>query len=47
MTTAAHPLLDTARTLADGLLAPNAARVDQEGVPASHIEAIRRSGLLG
>ncbi|WP_030325741.1 acyl-CoA dehydrogenase family protein [Streptomyces sp. NRRL B-3229] len=47
MTSAPHPLLATARTLADGLLAPQAARVDQEGVPVSHIEAIRRSGLLG
>ena len=47
MTAAAHPLVSTARTLADDLLAPNAARVDQEGVPASHIEAVRRSGLSG
>ena len=48
MTTAApHPLLATARSLADELLEPNAARVDQEGVPASHIEAVRRSGVLG
>lgn len=47
MTAAAHPLVSTAQSLADDLLAPNAARVDQEGVPASHIEAVRRSGLLG
>ncbi|MFG3294297.1 acyl-CoA dehydrogenase family protein [Streptomyces sp. NPDC048179] len=47
MTVAAHPLVVRARELADGLLAPAAERVDQEGVPASHIEAIRRSGLLG
>jgi alkylation response protein AidB-like acyl-CoA dehydrogenase len=47
MTTAPHPLLATARALAAGLLAPHAARVDQEGVPASHLEAIGRSGLLG
>ncbi|MEU9173481.1 acyl-CoA dehydrogenase family protein [Streptomyces sp. NPDC048420] len=47
MTSAPHPLLATARALADDLLAPSAARVDQEGVPASHVEAIRRSGLLG
>ncbi|MEU1482002.1 acyl-CoA dehydrogenase family protein [Streptomyces sp. NPDC005760] len=47
MTTAPHPLLTTARALADGLLAPHAARVDQEGVPAGHLDAIRRSGLLG
>jgi alkylation response protein AidB-like acyl-CoA dehydrogenase len=46
-TTAPHPLVTTARTLAGSLLAPQAARVDQEGVPASHIEAIKRSGLLG
>ncbi|MFF4505225.1 acyl-CoA dehydrogenase family protein [Streptomyces sp. NPDC001401] len=47
MTAAPHPLVATAQSLADGLLAPNAARVDQEGVPASHVEAVRRSGLLG
>ncbi|MBW8797657.1 MAG: acyl-CoA/acyl-ACP dehydrogenase [Streptomyces sp.] len=47
MTIAAHPLVARARELADGLLSPAAERVDQEGVPASHIEAIKRSGLLG
>ncbi|MGW3115635.1 acyl-CoA dehydrogenase family protein [Streptomyces sp. NPDC001107] len=47
MTAAPHPLVSAAQSLADDLLAPNAARVDQEGVPASHIEAVRRSGLLG
>ncbi|MFJ9709052.1 acyl-CoA dehydrogenase family protein [Streptomyces sp. NPDC101234] len=47
MTVTAHPLVTRARELADGLLAPAAERVDQDGVPASHIEAIRRSGLLG
>ncbi|MFI8071561.1 acyl-CoA dehydrogenase family protein [Streptomyces sp. NPDC086033] len=47
MTTEPHPLLATAHALADDLLAPHAARVDQEGVPASHLDAIRRSGLLG
>jgi len=47
MTTLDHPLVDRARHLAADLLAPRAERVDQEGVPASHIEAIRRSGLLG
>ncbi|GAA2472877.1 acyl-CoA dehydrogenase family protein [Streptomyces longisporus] len=47
MTAAAHPLVSTAQSLADDLLAPNAARVDQEGVPASHMAAVRRSGLLG
>jgi alkylation response protein AidB-like acyl-CoA dehydrogenase len=46
MTTTPHPLVVRARRLADDLLAPNAERVDQEGVPASHIEAIGRSGLL-
>ncbi|WP_406444871.1 acyl-CoA/acyl-ACP dehydrogenase [Streptomyces sp. NBC_00631] len=47
MTIAAHPLLTRARELADGLLSPAAERVDREGVPASHIEAVKRSGLLG
>ncbi|MGY4927261.1 acyl-CoA dehydrogenase family protein [Streptomyces sp. 900105755] len=47
MTIAAHPLVARARELADGLLSPAAERVDQEGVPASHIEAVKRSGLLG
>lgn len=47
MTIAAHPLVVRARRLADELLAPNAEHVDQEGVPASHIEAVKRSGLLG
>lgn len=42
-----HFLVTRARRLADDLLAPQAERVDQEGVPASHIEAIKRSGLLG
>ncbi|MEU6773558.1 acyl-CoA dehydrogenase family protein [Streptomyces sp. NPDC046759] len=47
MRTAAHPLVDRARRLAADLLLPEAERVDQEGVPASHIEAVKRSGLLG
>ncbi|MPY59009.1 acyl-CoA dehydrogenase family protein [Streptomyces spongiae] len=47
MTTAPHPLVSRARHLADDLLAPHAERVDQEGVPESHIEAVKRSGLLG
>lgn len=47
MTIAAHPLVTRARRLADDLLSPAAERVDQEGVPVSHIEAIRESGLLG
>ncbi|MGW7382394.1 acyl-CoA dehydrogenase family protein [Streptomyces sp. NPDC054794] len=47
MTIAAHPLVSRARRLADDLLAPRAAQVDEEGVPVSHIEAVRRAGLLG
>jgi alkylation response protein AidB-like acyl-CoA dehydrogenase len=46
-TASPHPLVTRARQLADDLLAPHAERVDQEDVPASHIEAIKRSGLLG
>ncbi|MBK6011444.1 acyl-CoA dehydrogenase family protein [Streptomyces sp. MBT53] len=42
-----HDLVTRARRLADDLLAPRAEQVDQEGVPASHIEAIKQSGLLG
>ena len=42
-----HFLVTRARHLAADLLAPHAEQVDQEGVPASHIEAIRQSGLLG
>ncbi|WP_046731220.1 acyl-CoA dehydrogenase family protein [Streptomyces humi] len=47
MTAATHPLVTRARHLADTLLSPAAERVDQEGVPVGHIEAIKRSGLLG
>ncbi|MFF3737029.1 acyl-CoA dehydrogenase family protein [Streptomyces sp. NPDC002566] len=47
MTDAPHPLVAAARRLADDLLAPHAERVDQEGVPLSHLAQIRRSGLLG
>ncbi|MFJ1735228.1 acyl-CoA dehydrogenase family protein [Streptomyces sp. NPDC088254] len=47
MTDAPHPLVTAARRLADDLLAPHAERVDQEGVPLSHLARIRRSGLLG
>ncbi|PKW05926.1 Acyl-CoA dehydrogenase [Streptomyces sp. 1222.5] len=43
----AHPLVVRARRLAADLLVPEAERVDQEGVPASHVEAVKRSGLLG
>ncbi len=45
--TTPHPLVDRAHRLATDLLAPQAERVDQEGVPMSHIEALKRSGLLG
>ncbi|MFC8068364.1 acyl-CoA dehydrogenase family protein [Streptomyces sp. NPDC057293] len=47
MTTTTHPLVTGAHRLADDLLAPSAQRVDQDVVPRSHIEAVRRSGLLG
>ncbi|MGA5651186.1 acyl-CoA dehydrogenase family protein [Streptomyces seoulensis] len=47
MTVTDHPLVARARLLASELLEPEAERVDQEGVPASHIEAVKRSGLLG
>ncbi|MFI1725374.1 acyl-CoA dehydrogenase family protein [Streptomyces sp. NPDC020489] len=47
MTIAAHPLVARAQELADRLLAPQAALVDRSEVPASHLQAIRRSGLLG
>ncbi|GHH04784.1 acyl-CoA dehydrogenase family protein [Streptomyces rubradiris] len=47
MNLTAHPLAVRARRLAADLLAPEAERVDQEGVPLSHIEAVKRSGLLG
>ncbi|MGW0818565.1 acyl-CoA dehydrogenase family protein [Streptomyces viridiviolaceus] len=47
MTTTPHPLVARARRLADDLLFPSAQRVDRDGVPATHIEAVRRSGLLG
>ncbi|ELP62622.1 acyl-CoA dehydrogenase family protein [Streptomyces turgidiscabies] len=47
MTATAHPLVTVARRLAAEVLAPQASRVDQEGVPASSITAIKRAGLLG
>ncbi|CAL9663575.1 hypothetical protein SUDANB105_07125 [Streptomyces sp. enrichment culture] len=47
MTTTPHPLVARAHRLARDLLAPQAERVDQEGVPASHLAAVRESGLLG
>ncbi|WP_190199900.1 acyl-CoA dehydrogenase family protein [Streptomyces djakartensis] len=42
-----HPLVTRAQRLARELLVPNAERVDQQEVPASHIAAVKRSGLLG
>lgn len=47
MTTTEHPLVTRARRLAQDVLAPQAERVDQEGVPESHVSAVKRSGLLG
>ncbi|MBR8639888.1 acyl-CoA/acyl-ACP dehydrogenase [Streptomyces tuirus] len=47
MTATPHPLVSSARRLARELLVPNAERVDQGEVPASHIEAVKRAGLLG
>jgi hypothetical protein len=47
MTRTEHPLVVRARQLAADVLAPQAERVDQEGLPVSHIEAVKRSGLLG
>ncbi|MER7804013.1 acyl-CoA dehydrogenase family protein [Streptomyces parvulus] len=47
MTTSTHPLVTEAHRLAAELLAPSARRVDQDVVPAAHIEEIRRSGILG
>ncbi|MFJ3445860.1 acyl-CoA dehydrogenase family protein [Streptomyces sp. NPDC086081] len=47
MTTTAHPLVTAARRLARDLLVPQAERVDRTEVPAGHLEAIRRAGLLG
>ncbi|MFI0966308.1 acyl-CoA dehydrogenase family protein [Streptomyces sp. NPDC021080] len=47
MTVPAHPLVTAARDLADRVLAPRAESVDRDGMPASSIEAVKRSGLLG
>ncbi|MFH9989966.1 acyl-CoA dehydrogenase family protein [Streptomyces luteogriseus] len=47
MTTTPHPLVTGAQRLAHDLLVPQAEHVDQEGVPASHVEAVKRAGLLG
>ncbi|MFF3615479.1 acyl-CoA dehydrogenase family protein [Streptomyces sp. NPDC002580] len=47
MTVPPHPLVTAARRLAADVLAPRAERVDQDGIPASSVEAVKRSGLLG
>ncbi|MEU0433924.1 acyl-CoA dehydrogenase family protein [Streptomyces sp. NPDC006290] len=47
MTVPPHPLVTAARGLAAEVLAPLAERVDQEGIPASSVQAVKRSGLLG
>lgn len=46
MTTTTSPVL-LAERLADELLRPSAERVDVEGVPRSHLDALARAGLLG
>ncbi|MGQ4377477.1 acyl-CoA dehydrogenase family protein [Streptomyces sp. SAS_267] len=47
MTVPPHPLVAAARELAAGVLAPRAEEVDRHGMPASSVEAVKRSGLLG
>ncbi|MCS0603764.1 acyl-CoA/acyl-ACP dehydrogenase [Streptomyces sp. LP11] len=47
MDVSAHPLVARARRLATELLLPEAQRVDRDGVPVSHVTAVKRSGLLG
>lgn len=47
MTDTPHPLVVRARDLAARVLAPRAAEVDRSEVPVSHLDEIRRSGLLG
>jgi alkylation response protein AidB-like acyl-CoA dehydrogenase len=44
---AGHPCVRAALRLAEEVLAPAAERVDVEGVPASHVEALAAVGLLG
>jgi hypothetical protein len=41
-----HPAVAAAKALADDLLRPNAERVDVEGVPRSHIDALAAAGLM-
>uniref|UniRef100_A0AAU3HR32 Acyl-CoA dehydrogenase family protein n=1 Tax=Streptomyces sp. NBC_01393 TaxID=2903851 RepID=A0AAU3HR32_9ACTN len=47
MTVPPHPLVAAARELAAEVLAPLAEDVDRDGMPASSVEAVKRSGLLG
>ncbi|QNP68499.1 acyl-CoA/acyl-ACP dehydrogenase [Streptomyces roseirectus] len=42
-----HPLLVQARRLAAEVLVPHAERVEREGVPVGHVEAVKRAGVLG
>ena len=41
-----HPAVAAARGLADRLLRPEAERVDVEGVPRSHLDALAAAGLM-
>lgn len=43
----AEPFVESARRLAADLLLPAAERVDAEGVPPSHVQALKAAGLLG
>src|SRR5438309_1087082 len=42
----AGPEVPGARRVADDLLRPNAERVDVEGVPRSHLDALAAAGLM-
>src|SRR3954447_10678399 len=41
-----HPAVEAARQLGDELLRPDAERVDLEGVPRSHLDALGAAGLM-
>src|SRR5437016_7788602 len=41
-----HPAVSAARELADTLLRPSAERVDVDGVPRSHLDAVAAAGLM-
>ena len=41
-----HPAITAARDLGDRLLRPDAERVDVEGVPRSHVDALAAAGLM-